>query len=110
MVCEGEPVASGVFVRPPVVFLCREVQTVCTKLPDMAGKSACTCSIGELVCTSICLNQSSGLLQRKKTDGALTEAGGERCIAFLQGGEEHGYPCCVNTPSVVLIKCYYSIS
>lgn len=38
------------------------------------------------------------------------EVGGERCIAFLRGGEEDGYPFCVNTLSVVLIKCYYYIS
>lgn len=62
------------------------------------------------LCTFISFNQSSGLLRGKKTDGALMEVQGERCIGFLCGEEEDGYPFYVNTLSVVLIKCYYYIS
>lgn len=60
------------------------------------------------LCTCISFNQSSGLFAWEKN--RWRSYAGERCIAFLWGGEEDGYPFCVNTLSVVLIKCYYYIS
>lgn len=59
------------------------------------------------LCTFISFNQSSDLMRGGKNRWCSY---GERYIAFLGGGEEDGYPFCVNTLTVVLIKCYYYIS
>ena len=66
----------------------------------------CVCKCVSL-CTSISFNQSSDLMRGGKNRWCSY---GERYIALLGGGEEDGYPFCVNTLTVVLIKCYYYIS